>query len=448
MRLPARACTSGAPVRHICQAELHTVLARSPSVHRAAESSNGSSRRYRTLVRSADQAVVERALNLASTSHDPHDNPIPDEIHCPDAVVGVLSALEELGQPELSTEVAEQVIADNDSATDIQLTAAAALPTTPQQLFRFWDFRNWSSRARGLILFNCIVPLCASNWILLKMTEKLIEPSTFATLRFGISALAFAPFLPKVTAPVAKAGIEVGFWAGIGYLAQAQGLLTTDASRSSFLGALTVIIVPLLCGLSGRGVKPVTWGAAGAAFVGMALLEQGGVQAGPGDLWSIISALAFGIQMFRTENYARKLPKESNLPLISVMLATIASMSFLLTASQHVPETQALLANPAAVLPVLAGLTWKQIITILYTGVLSTDGVLLIEVTALQDIPSTDGAIIYTLIPVFGGALAWFLLGERWGAAGFAGAALIIGSSVIAQKYGMDSEVPEKEHAI
>lgn len=85
--------------------------------------------------------------------------------------------------------------------------------------------------------------------------------------------------------------------------------------------------------------------------------------------------------MFRTENYARKLPKESNLPLISVMLATIASMSFLLTASQHVPETQALLANPAAVLPVLAGLTWKQIITILYTGVLSTDGVLLIEVT-------------------------------------------------------------------
>lgn len=99
MRLPARACTSGAPVRHICQAELHTVLARSPSVHRAAESSNGSSRRYRTLVRSADQAVVERALNLASTSHDPHDNPIPDEIHCPDAVVGVLSALEELGQP-------------------------------------------------------------------------------------------------------------------------------------------------------------------------------------------------------------------------------------------------------------------------------------------------------------------------------------------------------------
>lgn len=29
------------------------------------------------------------------------------------------------------------------------------------------------------------------------------------------------------------------------------------------------------------------------------------------------------------------------------------------------------------------------------------------QVTALQDIPSTDGAIIYTLIPVMGGAFAW-----------------------------------------
>ena len=43
---------------------------------------------------------------------------------------------------------------------------------------------NLSTVFVGLqILFNCIVPLCASNWILLKMTEKLIEPSTFATLR-------------------------------------------------------------------------------------------------------------------------------------------------------------------------------------------------------------------------------------------------------------------------
>lgn len=33
------------------------------------------------------------------------------------------------------------------------------------------------------VLFNCIVPLCASNWILLKLTEKLIDPSTFSLLR-------------------------------------------------------------------------------------------------------------------------------------------------------------------------------------------------------------------------------------------------------------------------
>lgn len=41
---------------------------------------------------------------------------------------------------------------------------------------------------------------------------------------------------------------------------------------------------------------------------------------------------------------------------------------------------QALLQHPWAVLPIIAGLSWKQIATILYTGILSTDGVLLIEV--------------------------------------------------------------------
>ena len=42
------------------------------------------------------------------------------------------------------------------------------------------------------------------------------------------------------------------------------------------------------------------------------------------------------------------------------------------------------------------------------------------------------------------GCLLRFFLGERWGPAGWVGAALIIGSSIVAQKYGMDSE---KEHA-
>lgn len=50
-------------------------------------------------VATADTAVLDRALDLAHASFDEQQLPMPEEIHCPDAVVGVLTALEELGQP-------------------------------------------------------------------------------------------------------------------------------------------------------------------------------------------------------------------------------------------------------------------------------------------------------------------------------------------------------------
>lgn len=54
----------------------------------------------------------------------------------------------------------------------------------------------------------------------------------------------------------------------------------------------------------------------------------------------------------------------------------------------------------------------------------------------LQDVSSTEAAIIYTLEPVLGAGLAYALLGERWNASGWAGASLIIGACLIAQVGG------------
>lgn len=53
---------------------------------------------------------------------------------------------------------------------------------------------------------------------------------------------------------------------------------------------------------------------------------------------------------------------------------------------------------------------------------------------------STEAAIIYTLEPVFGAALAYFLLGERWGPSGWVGAGLICASCLVAQLLGVEKE--------
>lgn len=46
---------------------------------------------------------------------------------------------------------------------------------------------------------------------------------------------------------------------------------------------------------------------------------------------------------------------------------------------------------------------------------------------AMRDVSATETAIIYGLEPVWGAGFAWFLLGERWGATGWIGAALVLG---------------------
>ena len=56
--------------------------------------------------------------------------------------------------------------------------------------------------------------------------------------------------------------------------------------------------MPILVGLSGRGVAPLTWLAAVMALAGMSLLEGGGGSPPAlGDLWSFLSAVAFGVQV-------------------------------------------------------------------------------------------------------------------------------------------------------
>ena len=83
------------------------------------------------------------------------------------------------------------------------------------------------------------------------------------------------------------------------YLTQGIGLLSTDASRVSFLSALTVILVPIIVGLSGRGVSCLAWASAFAAMFGVGLLSGTGMGGSLsfGDLMSLVSAGAFAFQV-------------------------------------------------------------------------------------------------------------------------------------------------------
>ncbi len=62
--------------------------------------------------------------------------------------------------------------------------------------------------------------------------------------------------------------------------------------------AVQVLVVPLLSGLSGQGIRRTTIFSGVAALVGVGLLESGGSKGfDSGDLWNFASAVAFGIQV-------------------------------------------------------------------------------------------------------------------------------------------------------
>lgn len=67
-----------------------------------------------------------------------------------------------------------------------------------------------------------------------------------------------------------------------------------------------------------------------------------------------------------------------------------------------------------------------------------------LQLIALHDVTSIDAAVVYTLEPVLGATLAYLLLGERWGPAGWVGAGLIVASSLTTQIFGQpDAPPPE-----
>ncbi|KAI8465510.1 MAG: hypothetical protein J3K34DRAFT_436810 [Monoraphidium minutum] len=315
-------------------------------------------------------------------------------------------------------------------------------------------------RVRGLIMLNIMTVVMSTNWIVIKAAGggAMTDAATFQFLRFALAAAAFSPFLLRARGPVIKAGLQVGLWYSAGYMAQALALTSTAASRASLLATFTVLAVPLIAGLSGQHIRPVVWACAAAALVGTGMLE-GGSSLGPpnvGDAWAVASALFFAFQIIVSERQMHALPPKSELPLMAVSMLTVACLSAASAAALHVHAGDAAaaaaglehlfaawaaavpeaLGGGGAVPPGEAAEAAATAAQLFYTGVVSTDLVLLVELIALQQVSSTDAAMIYSMEPVLGALMAYVFLGERWGPWGWAGGGVIMAASMLTQMAG------------
>ncbi|VAI01518.1 unnamed protein product [Triticum turgidum subsp. durum] len=266
-------------------------------------------------------------------------------------------------------------------------------------------------------------------------------------VRFVIAAIPFIPFVIRAFGDrrTRNGGLELGLWVSLAYLAQAIGLITSEAGRASFIAAFTVIVVPLIDGIFGASIPMLTWFGAIVSIIGVGLLECGGSPPCVGDVLNFLSAVFFGIHMLRTEQISRSTDKKKFMALLSFEVLVVAFTSILwfllkdVFAEVHDSSfeswTFGALWDSAASFP------W---IPALYTGVFSTGLCMWAEMVAMAHVSATETAIVYGLEPVWGAAFAWFLLGERWDNAAWIGAALVLLEALLYSYSGQLPKNPRK----
>lgn len=271
--------------------------------------------------------------------------------------------------------------------------------------------------APAYVLLVLATIVWGASFVVIKRAVADFPPLTFLGWRFTLAALAMLPLVlrrrARPTAAAWRGGAAMGVWLALGYLGQTFGLRVTSVSNSGFLTGLYVVFTPLLAWAAGRG-RPsgLVAAAAVAATVGLALLSGASPAAArPGDLMTVGCAAAFSVHFIVGERHAPRHP--------------IAALNFV----QFAVAGAACLAAGFAVegLPLPTAAAWRAIA---FTAVACTVFGFGAQTYAQSRLPATTVALAVVLEAPFAALFGRWLEGERLGAGGLAGAALIFAACV------------------
>lgn len=265
-----------------------------------------------------------------------------------------------------------------------------------------------NAHLRGLVALTVVTLIWGSTFVVVKDALAQFPPSLLMLLRFSVGTAFFLPFWKRARGAWGP-GLELAFWAFLGYATQTIGLLYTTAGRSAFITALSVVLVPVLAGLAGRRVPLWVWLGALASFVGVGLLAYDGSPPNAGDLWTLATAVTYAVYILRLEQHTR------------------AHDAFALSLTQLVGLVLfvGLWAWVSGDLAAFGSLRvpWGAV---LYLGVAATALTTWLMAVGQQNVSAPEAALIYAMEPVWAATFAYFVLGEALGLRGLAGGALVV----------------------
>lgn len=268
-----------------------------------------------------------------------------------------------------------------------------------------------------------LIGICAiwgGTFVLVQDAVERVPPFLYLALRFAVAALALAALRVHrgLTRAEARAGVLMGLALFAGYAFQTVGLQYTSASNAGFLTGMFVVFTPVIGALVYRTLpaRPVLAGVI-LATGGLVLLAMpSGFRIGRGDSLEVLTAVAFAVHILVIGHLG---PGKSaaRLTFVQVCTAAVLASAWSIGAERTVP-------------PWTDATVW---FAVLLTGVFATSVAFFVQTRAQQQIPPTRTAVILAAEPLFAGIFGYVVAGDRIGARGLAGGALIIAGIIVAE---------------
>ncbi|MDU9394390.1 DMT family transporter [Pseudomonas sp. zfem002] len=285
------------------------------------------------------------------------------------------------------------------------------------------------SKAELVLVF--ITMLWGGTFLIVHKVMTVSGPMFFVGLRFAAAALFVGltcwRTLPGLTARELKAGLLIGVSIMLGYGLQTVGLQTISSSQSAFITALYVPFVPILQWLV-LGRRPGLMPSIGIAlaFTGLMLLagpSGGAVHFSPGEIATLVSAVAIAAEIILIGNYAGTVDVRR---VTVVQLATASALSFMLVVptQERLPDFSWLLLGAAIGLGAMSAviqvaMNWAQ-----------------------KSVSPTRATLIYAGEPVWAGIVGR-IAGDRLPGLALLGGLLIVIAVIVSElKFGKRQEQP------
>ena len=277
-----------------------------------------------------------------------------------------------------------------------------------------------------LLALLAVTAVWGVTFVQVKDAIALYPIFAFLAVRFAIASATLALPGGRRLVGLGRRGVAIGAGLGVllaaGYALQTAGLDRTTVSSTGFITGLYVVFTPILVTLLyGARLGAAVWLGVVLSTAGLALLS--GVEAGrlTGDLLVLGGSAAYSLQIVLLERYA---PRYEVLALtLMQMLACFAGFTLVALALGQVETPRG----------------WTVWGALLVTGVFASAVAYLVQTWAQQRTTATRTALVFAMEPVWAAVFGYWLAGDRLGAVGWAGAALIMAGIAVSEPAAADA---------